>query len=319
MMTSVFRCICVTLMLSSCALGAGDDDDSRVGGKTDIYGNDSRKEPYEFPADSIERKSASATMAVIRMGSAIDPTRDLRLRATTLGQDYGLCEGVAFADQPTLASCSAFWVGKDIVVTAGHCIEESDCSQSAFVLDFALERENDPRVFGSTITLPKETIYACKKVLAREDAPEDCTRDYAIVQLHREISGRTPLRYQKRGSPERGLELFAVGHPTGLPAKVATEALVRTVDSTTFGYELDLFGGNSGSAVFDRQGVVRGIHMCGGEGDYTADPAPWNDYIDVADGVCQVPIQCDEYCGELGYGFDISQISAQLDAALSAP
>ncbi len=72
-----------------------------------------------------------------------------------------------------------------------------------------------------------------------------------------------------------------IGHPTGIPTKVAGGAFVRDNSNDKFFVaNLDTFGGNSGSAVVNSEtGVVEGI-LVRGENDY------------VTEGGCSVPQVC---------------------------
>jgi V8-like Glu-specific endopeptidase len=65
-----------------------------------------------------------------------------------------------------------------------------------------------------------------------------------------------------------GSEVLVIGHPTGLPTKLADGAVIRSLKETYFIANLDTYGGNSGSAVFDaNSGLVEGI-LVRGEQDY---------------------------------------------------
>jgi V8-like Glu-specific endopeptidase len=302
---------CILLLLVACASEEArlEPDPERA----DIFGDDSRRELYELAPGSVERKAADATAGLLVFSGGFERERDLRvLRGQGLGEQHGLCEGVRFYDQPTMGSCTGFLVGEDILVTAGHCVSESTCPDMAVVFDYAYQSAEDTRFDERLVTFPKSDVYSCKQVLGHGyDLEDNCTTDWAVLQLDRPVVGREPLKLALE-TPERGVNLFAVGHPSGLPTKIAGNAIVRRHGDLTFGYELDLFGGNSGSPVLDKEGVVRGIHICGGVGDYTDDPAPWNPDFDLADGTCQVPIVCDQYCGRLGTAFDIKSIAPSI-------
>jgi V8-like Glu-specific endopeptidase len=96
--------------------------------------------------------------------------------------------------------------------------------------------------------------------------------DYALIRLDRKVVGRTPLKYRKSGKIAEGQEIVVIGHPTGLPTKVAGGANVRENHRDVFfNANLDTFGGNSGSAVFNADtGEVEGI-LVRGEQDYEYD------------------------------------------------
>lgn len=281
----------------------------------DLYGNDDRHEAYEFPVGSPQRRAAEATAALMVFPGGISPGRDLRVvRGPDIGKERSWCDGVRFYEQPSMSSCTGFLVGPDLIATAGHCVDSQSCKDVAVVFDYAYRGASDSRLDGGTLVFAGDDVYTCKSVIAHGYIPDStCSTDYALIRLDRSVYGRAPLRVATE-MPERGESLFAVGHPSGLPAKVATNALVRAQSARSFGYELDLFAGNSGSPVFDEEGIVRGIHVCGGEDDYTADPAPWNPDYDLADGTCQVPIHCDQYCGRLGTAQHIGVLSASIGA-----
>ncbi len=67
------------------------------------------------------------------------------------------------------------------------------------------------------------------------------------------------------------MKLYVIGHPSGLPTKVADGAQVCTQKGTHFSANLDTYGGNSGSAVFNaKTNEVVGI-LVRGANDYTYD------------------------------------------------
>ena len=101
-----------------------------------------------------------------------------------------------------------------------------------------------------------------------------------VVGFDRRVAGRTPLRVSSRKIAD-GRAVFVIGHPSGLPAKYAGGAHVR--DNRRRAYftaNLDTYGGNSGSPVFDRRTkTVEGI-LASGEQDF------------VKRGDCQVSLVC---------------------------
>ncbi|MBL4636424.1 MAG: trypsin-like peptidase domain-containing protein [Kofleriaceae bacterium] len=288
--------------------------------RLDIYGEDSRAEPYEFAETSVEFRAVQATAALVNFSGGAQPAGELRLyRGESLGREKSLCDGVRFEEQPVLSSCTGFLIGPDLLATAGHCVNESTCGNINIVFDYRLTSADDTSLDGEVLVFPADNVYTCIKVEAHDYVPGgSCSSDYAILRLDRPVTGRVPLQLSD-ATPSRGEAVFSVGHPSGLPTKVASDAIVRQSEGSTFRYELDLFAGNSGSPVLDAKGEVRGIHICGGQGDYTSDPAPWNPDFDLADGSCQVPTVCDEYCGSLGVAHDISALLpdiANLDTSL---
>jgi V8-like Glu-specific endopeptidase len=106
--------------------------------------------------------------------------------------------------------------------------------------------------------------------------------DYAFIELDRKVNDRQPLKVRKTGKISKGASLVVIGHPTGLPTKIADGANVRTLQGKFFVANLDTFGGNSGSAVFNAETEeVEGI-LVRGETDYV-----YNSSLG-----CQVPNVC---------------------------
>src|SRR5690606_28703319 len=72
------------------------------------------------------------------------------------------------------------------------------------------------------------------------------------------------LAVNRGAAVEGGDKLVVIGHPAGIPTKVAGDAYVREVKDTHFVANLDTFGGNSGSAVFnEKTGLIEGILVRG--------------------------------------------------------
>lgn len=232
-----------------------------------IYGVDDRKDIFES-TNSLYKKLSVSTAAMIPNGSLEEREGDIvEITGTTLAED-GICPDARFVKQITAANCSGFLVGEDYLVTAGHCIESlADCSRYSWVFDYA---NTDGE--KTSYQVPKSSVYTCTEIIARSlDRATD--NDYALVKLDRKVSGRAPLKFRASGKIGNRADLVVIGHPSGLPTKIADGAKVRT-NSNKYYFQatLDTFGGNSGSAVFDaKTGIVEGI-LVRGERDYISDP-----------------------------------------------
>lgn len=228
-----------------------------------IYGEDNRIDWYEIN-DSAHRELARSTAAMISTDKLKTSSADLIINGKTL-LERGMCQSERFANQMTAANCSGFLVGEDLLVTAGHCITgQSACNKNSWVFDYRLEFEGDKANIVS-----KESVYKCTEIIERSQSfwTKD---DYALIRLDRKVTDRRALNFRKSGTIEVGSPLMVIGHPTGLPMKLADGANVRELKNKFFKANLDTYGGNSGSAVFNTETLqVEGI-LVRGDTDYVS-------------------------------------------------
>jgi hypothetical protein len=227
-----------------------------------IYGEDNRLDVFESPRQDFQTlaRSTSAMIPSIRLQKQND---SFLLRGQTL-EERGICPSERFSQQVTASRCSGFLVGDKKVVTAGHCIRnEADCKINRWVFGFQLTEKDQ-----TSVSIKKDDVYKCQKIIAREFSGE---QDYAVIELDRSVRDRAPLGVRKSGSPSIGDPLVIIGYPSGLPAKISDGGVVRSLTDLFFVANLDSFGGNSGSAVFNAETLqVEGI-LVRGELDYIDD------------------------------------------------
>lgn len=228
-----------------------------------IYGDDNRRDLYEV-SDPLYLELAESTAAMVSdRAMTIDDNGVVTFKGRTLLQ-RGICATEKFVDQETVSSCSGFLVAPDVLVTAGHCVKnEWDCKSQKWVFGVAHKDSTH-----SKLTVTKDDVYSCSEIISR-DLNRANKMDYAVIKLDRKVEGRAPLKFRTEGAVEKGDPLVLIGHPTGLPTKVADGAYVRNVENKVFFQtNTDSFGGNSGSAVFNAEtGEVEGI-LVRGEDDY---------------------------------------------------
>lgn len=231
-----------------------------VSGKV-VYGADNRKDIYEV-TDSTLLNLADSTVALVRT-SGLTPKGDtVSIKTSSYSSSYNLCREEPFYDQSTAAFCSGFLVTPDTVVTAGHCIEtQSSCDTTSFVFGFHVKTAG---VYPTEAR--SEDVYRCKSVVAAQVVSTG--HDFSVVKLDRPVGNHRPLSLRRSGTPAVGDALTVIGHPAGLPVKISGGAAVRSLQNGYLVANLDTYGGNSGSAVFnDRTGEVEGI-LVRGETDY---------------------------------------------------
>ena len=268
-----------------------------------IYGEDNRIDVYEAKLDpnlwpKVQNK-LPAIMGVFYNDSieTAANTSNAQLKSkTTFKQGFELCDGTRFSDQYLGPACTAFLVAKDIVATAGHCVgpimtfnpfdgeKVPSINSVKFISGFALTKSgNMTQEVGQ---FRENQVYTAIEILAHE-LDENTLLDYAVVRLDREVEGVTPLTLSEAATSELGNSFFVIGHPSGLPMKIATNGS-RFGEGTSdfFVLSLDTFGGNSGSPVFDATtGEVEGILVRG---------AP--DFVLDSEYQCYKPERCECVC-----------------------
>ncbi|MGB5987393.1 MAG: serine protease [Desulfobacterales bacterium] len=239
-----------------------------------IYGTDDRKDMYSV-SDTAIRTDADSVVALVDSGSIADNGDGTStLSGDTFAVRYTLCESEPFRLQPCVAFCSGFLVDPSMVATAAHCVENDTIDTIRFV--FGLEMI-DPDTPNTTIA--NSEIYQGRRILGRQIGIQGT--DWALVQLDRPVRNHPYVRIRRSGQIPDGTALHVIGHPVGLPKKYAPGANVReNNEARYFVANLDTYGGNSGSAVFNAANhVVEGI-LVRGETDFV-----WN-------GDCRVSNVC---------------------------
>jgi len=239
-----------------------------------IYGEDNRAEVSA--ANKTIRLLADSSIALILSNNLVFDERsgDYRLETENLETKFKLVPGHRFAKQPAAAYCSGAYVGlskdgRPLVFTAGHCVQENGamfaCGRDKVVFGYAAAGNGKmPSV------IPAKEVFNCRVLAHRRDS----VADYALMELDRRPA-HNPLAINRDGAIKKNASVFVIGHPSGLPAKVAGDAVVRQADiedTRFFSTNLDAFGGNSGSPVFNEKTLlIEGI-LVSGRKDYDPNP-----------------------------------------------
>jgi V8-like Glu-specific endopeptidase len=237
-----------------------------------VYGQDNREDVYSSKNKAAHVLLAKSTAAMVdkRMfvkGAAAD-TYDINPRyVQSMEELENVCPTERFSQQPLLATCSGFLVSPDTLVTAGHCYAmegtpEANCKANAWVFDLEMKSADADPTKGISLS----NVYLCKSVAAVQ---LNNFSDYAVIKLDRPVVGRAPLKFRTSGKVADKTNLLVIGHPSGLPLKLADGGKVLSnTDANKYVTSLDTFHGNSGSAVFDSNtGLVEGI-LIQGKTDY---------------------------------------------------
>ncbi len=239
-----------------------------------IAGDDDRRDYCDLDGLNVSktlvrRLVASTVVLTWKANLSREKNGGYRLQTSPFRR-HGLpaCGGERFSNQHVGGWGSGFLVGADIMVTAGHCISPApDVSQIAFVFGLRVPEAGHP---GTTSFLASQ-IYFGREVLVHE---ESSSGDYAIVRTDRriEVPSAKPLQVRTMGQLRVGANVGVIGHPSGLPVKVAFGSDTRVIahEGPWLRANLDTYGGNSGSPVFNTDGTVEGI-LVRGQRDYEVD------------------------------------------------
>jgi len=235
-----------------------------------VYGEDNRVDVFESINSSYIKWSKATAAQIYTTSLKPYNSQQYRISGESL-EAQGVCAEERFSQQSAVARCSGFLVSNNLLVTAGHCMQTtSDCNEASWVFDYKVEFSDQSEVIVS-----KDSVYKCKRVVSRAYDNSNLA-DYAVIELDRSVADRAPLDFRvKTGSkvgPYKGDRLVVIGHPSGLPTKIADGAQIRSLNSSIyFKANLDTFAGNSGSAVLNiNTGKVEGI-LVRGDTDYVFD------------------------------------------------
>lgn len=236
-----------------------------------------------------------------------------------LSLSRGVCSDENYADQPAPASCSGFFVGGDVFVTAAHCLStkskeaaKKSCEDLYVVFDYGyFEPPKDP--VEALRTINEDSIFKCSKVLLWEHQRKTPMKDIAIIALDGRPA-REPMQVSRKAELVAGDRVMTIGYPLGLPLKVTQNGVVKSVwgpelseqaEPGFFFADLDVFGGNSGGAVINpRSRLVEGLIATGSGPDDTYDDADWIDevarFLSVSAGcrrynICDGDLECKYY------------------------
>jgi V8-like Glu-specific endopeptidase len=263
MTKNITKLLSLTAVLSITALTHAANQEQRI-----VYGIDNRVEVYQ--STKIQKILASSTAGMVQTVKTVNTGSYTMLPPASISKEMGLCKDEKFSEQPSSVICSGFLVAPDILVTAGHCVTNQErCDEVSWVFDYKV----DSVTKRADMLVPNTNIYKCSKVIeSKLEGEGKSSRDFAVIKLDRKVKDRTPLNFRKIGKVSTEARLTVIGHPSGLPSKVTTGGKIfnNTYD-TNFVTNLDTFGGNSGSAVFNSAtGEVEGILVRGAK-DYIGD------------------------------------------------
>lgn len=245
-------------------------------------GDDRRRNLYEVNDVGIRGKASSVACIVTqqlteeqgRLKFSESITLSKRIKRRFNGIKFGEYENFRKEPTPIGNVSTIFLVGRKLMLTAAHCVGSGgEVSQPPYELMPEEQLKKIKIIFGFHMidkdrcrdTFEKDDVYEIKKIVAfRHVRSKDCRVDWALVKLDRDVVARKPLQLNFNEKVAKYAQLFMLGHPTGLPLKVAHDAEVKNEGIEHYDANLDAFAGNSGSPVFlEKTQEVVGILFCG--------------------------------------------------------
>jgi hypothetical protein len=239
-----------------------------------IYGTDDRQDVFEI-TDPASLNDIDSVVSLFDASDVVDNGDGTStLKTQNFRTSQNLCPTERFGEQPIGCFCSGFLVAPDVIATAGHCVNTSNVTNVRFVFGF---RMLDAATAQTQID--NAEIYSGVSIIGREEVATG--PDWALVRIDRAVTNHALTNIRREGRVGDGQTVHVIGHPVGLPTKFAGGAAVRDNEpSAFFVANLDTYGGNSGSPVFNSDThEVEGI-LVRGETDF------------VTSGNCRVSLVC---------------------------
>lgn len=228
-----------------------------------IHGVDDRREANDTSTPAVLSDLALSSPAIIESKRIIRKGEKITLTGTPLTK-IGFCPDARFAEQTSSVRCSSSLVGEDLILTAGHCVDDDVkkwCREYSVIFDYTQGAE-----------IKKSNIYNCKEVVYRNfEMPFG--EDLALIKLTRKVVDRTPVQIAKT-AVHMGEKLSMIGYPLGIPQKIVDDGKVTAPSESnySFQHDLDSFSCNSGGPIFNAKGEQVGVLVRGSGVDFTNPP-----------------------------------------------
>lgn len=245
-------------------------------GEKAIYGNNSFEEYYLVSDDLKNLADSTAALVDKRNIIYVPELKKYRIKDMTfLFESNYLDENEEFAKQFRLSNCSSSYIGKDLILTAGHCVDNKNFKNYLVIFGWRYNSENNPQIYFG-----EDDVYEIKEIVLRreyygdvknEKTFLDTVEDYSILRLDRVPSNKKPLEIDFEANITPSQNVYTIGYPVGLAVKITRpyDAKVFFVGKNAFYTNIDAFGGNSGGPVFDsKTNKIIGILITGYGGEF---------------------------------------------------
>ncbi len=248
---------------------------------------DDRRDPWVtvgLPAPLLEHAARTCYLVGVT-AIASRRARRVLLHHQTYGAWNSLCGDEPFREQPVVLEregdlsvgfgYSGYLVSPDTVLTCWHGWE--NFSRRAQVAVFGYAASADSHI---STELPAAQVLPVAAYPETRPPPAiergSCSGDWVLLRLEHPVTHLGTLAPLHIEAPLRGRAVYTLGHPGGLPLKLADRAKILNVSDGAFSTDLDTFTGNSGSPVFDAEShALVGLVVEGqkGQGDFKPSPA----------------------------------------------
>jgi V8-like Glu-specific endopeptidase len=215
--------------------------------KRGIWYEDHRMDWFGITDEQVNKNVNSVAAIILKNNLIGEGNGFFTLKVKNYGKAHNLCEVEPFYNQPVTAGwvCTGFLVKKDVIATAGHCVEKKNVTDFRIVFGYKML---DPHT--AVTQVPDENIYKGVKIIRQVLNREVNRSDWALVQLDREVAGQEVVVLSE-DVIACDQPVYVIGYPMGLPVKYAPGAKVRGFKDAFFAADLDTYMGNSGSPVFN--------------------------------------------------------------------
>ena len=180
--------------------------------------------------------------------------------------DRGICPNERFADQPVMRNdCSGILIGPKQMLLPGNCITEHYCDNDLYYFMFSYHLSSSTPL---DVMRSKKYFYKCEKILKRVYDPSSAL-SYTILELDKVVEGVTPVKLSAQAEIQPNEELLAIGHPEGMPLKIAGDAYVADQSKTHFIVSSDIAGSSKGAGIFNARTYELEGMLIGGTKNFT--------------------------------------------------
>lgn len=229
------------------------------------YGEDNRIEFHDLKNKNLIKAAHAVAYQVDRPWlRGVTFAKYWKLKNYLL-HDVGICSNERFATQPTTRSnCSGVLVAEDILLTMGNCLTKHYCNNDLYYWMFDYHVSTPNKINEKWRS---RNFYKCKEIIKQVHNSQSGI-SYLLIRLKKKVKDRKPIAIDYSDINEQE-ELTVMGHPQGLPLKIAKKAQAYDYDENHFTTNSDITGETKGSILVNTTtGKLRGF-LLGGTKNFT--------------------------------------------------